>query len=148
MAQYLAKDYPFVLKLAAQGQKLSKVEEDVFGSSHAEVGYMLAAKWRLPTVVADCIRYHEHTPEALQSLSEEARQSVELLMLGDLWSSRLGLAFPAGMPAGVEDPRVPEWWKAGLPPFEEILSDLPQEVASKEMLYFPLATSEAANTTA
>jgi HD-like signal output (HDOD) protein len=40
----------------------SQAEENVFGITHAEAGYLLAEHWLLPTVVSEAIRYH-HTPE-------------------------------------------------------------------------------------
>lgn len=34
------------------------VEREVIGVTHAEIGYWLADRWRLPTVLTDAIRYH------------------------------------------------------------------------------------------
>jgi putative nucleotidyltransferase with HDIG domain len=45
----------------ATGKPLDQVERDVLGYDHAEVGGMLATRWRLPSEVRDAIAQHHGT---------------------------------------------------------------------------------------
>lgn len=45
----------------ATGRPLDQVERDVLGFDHAEVGGMLATRWRLPSEVRDAIAQHHGT---------------------------------------------------------------------------------------
>jgi HD-like signal output (HDOD) protein len=53
-------------------------EEKVLGITHAEVGYLLADHWLLPTALANAIRYH-HLPE----LEPEPRGPASVVFLAD-----------------------------------------------------------------
>lgn len=45
------------------GQAMSKVERQILGTSHADLGASLAEKWSLPGELVDMIRYHEMETE-------------------------------------------------------------------------------------
>lgn len=54
-------------------------EEELVGFDHPRAGYELALVWKLPTSIAEVIRYH-HTPS---EASEEYRELVYAVHLGD-----------------------------------------------------------------
>lgn len=70
---YFSKDYQNVLKLAdmqempPHGAKYFLLEEEVLGSSHAEIGAVVAEKWRLPNNLIEVIRFHHEPNRSLHS---------------------------------------------------------------------------------
>jgi putative nucleotidyltransferase with HDIG domain len=88
LMQYFPKDFTECLLGAAQGQQyLYEVEADYLGVDHAQVGAWLAAKWKLPAAVCDCIAFH-HCPW----LAEERQSLVAAVSLANLLAqySQLG----------------------------------------------------------
>lgn len=51
-----------LFRLVSMGADSMYMEQQLFGFLHTEAGAALAAKWKLPQVIVDCIRYH-HTPQ-------------------------------------------------------------------------------------
>ena len=60
-------------------------EEEVFGITHAEAGYVLATQWQLPLEIAEPIRLH-HRPE----LAQEVPDSVMVVALAVVLSRATG----------------------------------------------------------
>lgn len=56
------------MKCIATAQRTAKplwfVEQEILGSSHAEVGQCVAVKWRLPAVLTESIRWHHEVMKA------------------------------------------------------------------------------------
>jgi HD-like signal output (HDOD) protein len=139
LVQYLADEYGVVLRMArSDSRRLSEVEEEMLGVTHAEVGYALASRWRLPPLVCECIRYHEAPGSALPATQEVPRESLDLICLVDRWCYRLGLHFLA--PGVIREdfkPEVPSWLEAHLPQILECLETLPADAADCERFFFP-----------
>ncbi len=55
------KKYQGVKELIQNGEAPLSAEEHIFDMNHADVGFMLAKKWKLPVLLANCIKYH-HDP--------------------------------------------------------------------------------------
>ncbi len=53
--------YNKIKTLAEKSKNIIEVENLLLGASHTEVGFILAKKWQLPIVIANCIKYH-HSP--------------------------------------------------------------------------------------
>jgi putative nucleotidyltransferase with HDIG domain len=61
--QYVSLAYPFFYrKIQIGGESLINVENNVFGTTHAEIGGLLAERWSLPEQIEEVIKYH-HSPE-------------------------------------------------------------------------------------
>lgn len=56
-----SKKYQGVKELIQNGGDQLAAEERIFDINHADVGFMLAKKWKLPVLLANCIKYH-HDP--------------------------------------------------------------------------------------
>ncbi|MBI4582374.1 MAG: HDOD domain-containing protein [Planctomycetes bacterium] len=57
------KSYDRVVeRVEARHADIADVERGVFGVDHAVAGHRLALHWKLPTVIAECIWLHHHTP--------------------------------------------------------------------------------------
>jgi putative nucleotidyltransferase with HDIG domain len=61
--QYMGLAYPlFYRKIQVGDESLIKVENDVFGVTHTEIGGLLADQWSMPEDIAEVIKCH-HDPE-------------------------------------------------------------------------------------
>ncbi len=75
-------EYTEVLTLTKQRQlSLVKVEQDVLGLDHQEVGRLIAEKWKLNEAITEAICYH-HSPELA---APENRQLVAAIALADCY---------------------------------------------------------------
>ncbi len=52
--------YQNVINRVKDGADVLLAEEELFGINHAEAGFLLVKKWRLPVLLANCIKYHHH----------------------------------------------------------------------------------------
>ena len=50
-----------VRSMVLDGMDIIDAENDVFGTNHADLGFLLAKKWKLSVLLANCIKYH-HDP--------------------------------------------------------------------------------------
>lgn len=63
LSQQRREEFTRVLVLARERElDLYQAEIQVFGTSHAEVGGLLAEQWRFPDVFVDVIRHHHNRP--------------------------------------------------------------------------------------
>ena len=72
-AKHGLEEYKEVLKNHEEtGRPIGDVEQDIMGITHAEVGALLAEKWKLPEILAVPIRYHhqEILPDEMQGQSQ------------------------------------------------------------------------------
>jgi two-component system, cell cycle response regulator len=60
--------------------RLPEAERDHLGFDHAEVGAGLAARWRLPTSLIECIRHHHDCQTADQAGAESCKQAGDQLI--------------------------------------------------------------------
>jgi putative nucleotidyltransferase with HDIG domain len=64
--QHFPKEFEEIVKEAeAQQVSLIEAEKNVIGVTHCDVGYWIAEKWNLPTILADGILHH-HSPLACE----------------------------------------------------------------------------------
>ena len=79
-------EYSEVLKVAKVEQlPLVQVERDLMGIDHQEVGSMIAEKWKLNTVITECITSHHET----KTLTGDLGQQVALIALGNIYANIL-----------------------------------------------------------
>jgi putative nucleotidyltransferase with HDIG domain len=78
------RDYGKVIHEARRTCKpLMGVEEQVIGFDHTRIGGWAAAKWMLPEILANCIRWH-HEPEAVDKTCPEIRELVRIVHVADI----------------------------------------------------------------
>jgi len=104
LAYYFSAEYATVLQaahdnhIAGHGEPFLMLEQAHLGLNHAELGYQLAIRWKLPHTINEVIRYH-HQPSA-------AKDSPELVYLVALAN---GLVNCLGQKHnGVDWQRIPE----------------------------------------
>lgn len=55
------KSYQRVKTQVQNGEDVIDVENEIFETNHADIGFLLAKKWKLSVLLANCIKYH-HDP--------------------------------------------------------------------------------------
>ena len=92
-------EYSVVLKVAKVEQlPLVQVERDLMGIDHQEVSSMIAEKWKLNTVITECITSHHET----KTLTGDLGQQVALIALGNMYANILDHGY-AGDPFPPEE---------------------------------------------
>jgi putative nucleotidyltransferase with HDIG domain len=64
-------------KAAESGEPLHRVEPEIFGTTHAEVGAFLLGMWGLPFTIVEAVAYH-HRPELVVGGDREVLAAVHL----------------------------------------------------------------------
>jgi HD-like signal output (HDOD) protein len=119
--QYAPKEFEEIMTLVAEGKvDLDRAEEAILGTSHAQIGGWLAAKWRLPSIIADSIRFHHAPWEA-----PAERTFIAAVTLGDWLCHSCSIGNSGRKAAPAIDPRVWEIWQAaGMPYHDQILDEM------------------------
>lgn len=73
MLNALGDEYAAVIGKAGRHQDLSRAEAEVLEVTHAEVGAMLAERWKLPKDLVMPVRYHERPTASPQDFSDRCR---------------------------------------------------------------------------
>jgi HD-like signal output (HDOD) protein len=139
LMESLGDDYAAALSMArATGRDLCDVEAEEFGTTHAEVGHMLATRWRLPPLVCECIRLHEEFEDALREPPGDLEKAIDIVRFADRWSARAGFDFiRAASAPGAPALPLPSWAGIDLEDIRPALEKLPLEVAERESAFFP-----------
>lgn len=105
LGQQRREEFTRVLVLARErGVDLYHAEMEVFGTSHAEVGWLLAEQWRFPEEYMDAIRNHHTVSEEgmtpvtrLVSMADRICNSIGLSCLYDSHEQRAGQVYGSDM---------------------------------------------------
>ena len=77
MLKTISEDYiPVIYAANEQKRDLHKVESEVLGFDHIEVGVKLMQNWNLPTLLTEGVRYHHTSPEQLAEQDSGAQVSL------------------------------------------------------------------------
>ena len=109
-----------LLRCQESGENLFKVEKEVLGYDHAEVGALLLTEWKLPERLVQMVRFHHQPAEAGDYLEEAC-----ILARADalVYEMKVGNSGEPGVPE--LDPKVSEI----IPISEEEMSVLKEEVS-------------------
>ncbi len=103
-------EYSEVLNAASFEQRpLHEVEQSMMGIDHQEVGLMIAEKWKLNTVISQCISEHHHPP--VPGSSQE--RQLALVALADIYTNIVDHGY-AGNPFPREEEIGPLLASAGI----------------------------------
>jgi HD-like signal output (HDOD) protein len=131
LAHYFPEEYSRILE-RANGRNLGEVELCAFGTTHAELAYALACRWRLPGLVCDCIRLHEPAgarPAPAPATPRDA--ALEIMRFADAWTAAQGFGFPPGE-AGPADLEVTGPLAEATDDLRRILQAIPAELRELE----------------
>ena len=140
LVENLQEDYAAAILLArSAGRDLSEIEAETFGTTHAEVGHMLASRWRLPPLVCECIRLHEEPDDTIHATPLDLEKAVDIVRFADRWATRAGFDF-IHQDRGTAHPALalPAWAGIDLVDLRPTLEKLPREVSERESLLFPV----------
>lgn len=117
--------------LLAHGEDFASLEQELLSIDHAELGYMLAQRWRMPTTLSQVIRYH-HKPEQ----AEEAQQLVYVVALANAFSKLIqyhaGVFHPTLIPANILS--YFNFDEANPEPFEALFKQIKSEMTDVDEL--------------
>ena len=86
---YFPREYDETLRASVRDRApLVRVEEERLGITHAEVGYMLLAKWKLPEAYAYSTKYHHQAAP-----SSPHRDLAGMVHVGDILAKAFGVGF-------------------------------------------------------
>lgn len=108
-----------LLRCRESGENLFKVEKEVLGYDHAEVGALLLTEWKLPERLVQMVKYH-HQPANAGDYIEEACIIARADAL--VYEMKIGNSGEPGVPE--LDPRVSEV----IPISDEEMSSLKEEI--------------------
>jgi HD-like signal output (HDOD) protein len=92
LVHYFSDEYVKILRRADSSRRsLWQVELSCLGTTHAEVGYALASRWRLTGLVCECIRHHEGDARAVPKAVPHLRAALEIVRFADGWAESRGL---------------------------------------------------------
>jgi HD-like signal output (HDOD) protein len=80
---------------------LRSAERAVFGVDHADIGGVVAQRWKLPHTIVDAIIHHHEVDPAMTPTV--ATVSVAHAMVGDVLTGQEGAECPTESPADVTD---------------------------------------------
>jgi putative nucleotidyltransferase with HDIG domain len=96
LGNFLAERYEEILELiTGNPMTFHEAERTVLGYTHAEVGELIAERWKLPDVIVASARYH-HAPGEYEGQDATITQTVEVVHLAD------SVALTMGMGIGVD----------------------------------------------
>jgi len=86
LAVHLPKSFRRVRDRAAQsGSSLHELEQEMFGTTHFEIGGQVAENWELKKSIIDAIRYHQLSPPEVERtvMMDGLRAAIEVVALLD-----------------------------------------------------------------
>ncbi len=150
LIESLTEQYETVLTMAnSQNQPLHILEEQVFGFNHADVGFALCERWKIPESVADTVRHH-HQWNSESPILTEQDQLLFLVNTANSLSKVAGIGFSGNKymtPLSIQSHFAGRTLEDSL---QEVLQTLPAEVTRTEHLFhikskhIPAQVSESA----
>jgi len=117
---------PVLAKAANDHDKLSEIEHQTLGFTHAQVGAELAQKWKMSDAIAPCVRYH-HDPE---KADDGYRELVKTVALGRMCAEAITSDYQA-QPMADLIVHANEWFGKNHNDVEQLLNSI--TTASQEL---------------
>lgn len=131
LANYIAIETPYIEAIdGVDHGKVSPIEDEEFGFSHAKVGEMLARKWSLPDDIADAIGFH-HNPDKAKSGDIDMIRAVSL---GAMVAEALSAKSAAG-PMRRIDSQIHKWFPGQKIDIQELLNEVNESAKELASLF-------------
>lgn len=115
----------------------ASIEQDIFGFSHAEAGYLVSVKWGFPHILSDVIRrHHSYIPGRPLHEDPYANSLSATIILADALCGRLGVGYrgPGGnLDDGIEGLR--KMLDISKPRLDEIIAVFKNAYVEEKMNY-------------
>lgn len=125
-----------IVRTYNEGISYVDAEREAFGFDHAELGGLVAEKWKLSPRLVLAIRCHHQDPSEYAHRAEEDRRLIALTSVVTRCCTRLGVGRRAPVDA-VRVTDLPAWWALGLSADDRdpVLSLVSQEAKAAEGLF-------------
>ncbi len=125
-----------VMRTYNEGVAFHEAEREEFGFDHAELGALVAEKWKLPKRLVNAIRHHHHEPADYPAASPEDLRLIALTTVVTLCCTRLGFG-RRGPVEELDVLAVPAWGFLGLgeEDVEPVLALVSEEAKNAEGLF-------------
>ncbi len=129
-AQLVGKEFLQVIEAYKKGQgDITVFEDRIIGTNHAEIGYLLAAEWRLPDTVIDAIRFHHRYDKAYSLPGATA-----ILQLAEFMAGKMNYGVVSGR-SDTLPPYLTNHLKEKMADYKVLLKALPSEMEKAKELY-------------
>ncbi len=88
--QFLHDAFIEILNRSLEEPDFIKLEQDVLGMHHGDVGAFLGEKWKLPAFLISTMQYH-HSPSMVPSEVGEEKGKIAIVHIADVKSREIGL---------------------------------------------------------
>ena len=125
-----------IMRTYNEGTSFHEAERDEFGFDHAELGAMVAEKWKLPRRLVQAIRHHHADPEDYPELAPDEGRLVALTSVVTLCCTRLGHGRREPIDS-IDVASLPAWSYLELTPddVEPVLEVVSEEAKNAEGLF-------------
>lgn len=124
LSQYAHDEFLEIMtRVGTKGESLEEAEGAVIGAGHGTVGGWLADKWKLPSMISECI-YHHHNPQD----ATVDPILVAIISLSDALCHRTGIGNSGRLTPPEPSPQIWEIFeRAGIPLCEDRLDTVETE---------------------
>ena len=117
-------------QLAPEGPPIVDVEQDLFNTDHAQIGYLLVKEWLIPDAIAEAIRDHHQinsqispqSPIGILQMSEYIIQQLNFPAVKEGLDLNLASSLASHIHENVEEYKV-------------LAEDLPEELEKTQKMY-------------
>jgi len=116
-------------QLQADGPSIIDLEQEIIGTDHCEIGYLLAQEWQMPETLSEAIRDH-HT--LLEDISPQSPTGI--LQISEYILAQLDFTVKEGIPTPLS-PLLAEHIQQNMEEYKVLAEDLPEEIERARNLY-------------
>ncbi len=125
-----------IMRTYNEGVAFHEAEREEFGFDHAELGALVAEKWKLPKSLVQAIRHHHHDPTGYPASDAAELRLIALTSTVTLCCTRLGFG-RSGPVEAIDVAALPAWGYLGLGEgdVESVLEEVSEEAKNAEGLF-------------
>lgn len=116
-------------QLQADGPSIIELEQEIIGTDHCEIGYILAQEWQIPETLSQAIRDH-HT--LIDDISPQSPTGI--LQISEYILAQLDFTVKEGIPTPLS-PSLAEHIQQNMEEYKVLAEDLPEEIERARNLY-------------
>ena len=116
-------------RLEVEGPLITELEQEVIGTDHCEIGYLLAGEWLIPEPQAEAIRDHHNI-----EIEPDPASPTGILQLSEYIIGQLGFTVKEEVGARIS-PSLGQHIQDNLDEYKVLAEDLPEEIERVQQLY-------------
>ena len=124
------KDFLAVIdRLSGDGPTITDLEQEIIGTDHCEIGYLLAGEWMIPEPLVEAIRDHHQV-----ELDPAPDSPTGILQLSEYILGQLDFTVKEGIPARIGQ-ELSRHIQENIQEYTVLAEDLPEEIERVKNLY-------------